>query len=428
MIFHQKKDIFLIILTIAIRLLYGQDYSFDFTEFDKKPYEYVGTIQVQSDFSELNDTSGLYKLSFLNKEKEEFLDSYFVSLQMKGSYEFSKFKISLNLKNQLIYTSSNEWENKFNIYESFINADISTNFNLQIGKKSVKWGKGYVWNPVSFVGRQKEINDVGADLEGFWMIKLDYVKSLSGIIQNFSVSPVIIPVYKEANEDFSEDGFNFIFNNYLLISDTDIGLYFWSDEYKFRKFGADFARNILPNWEIHAEYEQEKDVSINRINSDFIINSTTNDFNNFLIGTRILFETNTTLIVEYLHNDSGLDKEQMSNFFDAVDLALSDNPELLPIIKNYQLEYFSSQYIMRDYIYAKLSHPEPFDFLYFTPSIFSLYNINDNSKMTGGEFSYSRFINLNLKLKYNFLIGDSNSEFGGKINAKKLILLMEYTF
>lgn len=428
MIFHQKKNIFIIILIIATSLLCGQDYSFDFEEFDKKPYEYVGIIQVQSEFSELNNKSGLYKLSFLNKEKEEYLDSYLASLQLKGSYEISKIKLSLDLKNQIFYTTNNELENNFSIYESFLNADLSKNYDFQIGKKSVKWGKGYIWNPVSFVGREKDINDVDAGLEGFWMIKLDYVKSLSGIVQNFSISPVIIPVNSEVNEYFSEDGINFILNNYFLIKDTDIGLYFFAENSKFKKIGTDFARNILPNWEVHAEYVLEKDVTTNRMNSDFIVTSTSEDNHNYLFGTRILFESNTTVILEYFHNDSGLNKEQMGNFYSSVDSALAENPELLPIIKNYQIENFNSQYLMRDYIYTKLSHPELFDILYFSPSIFVLYNVNDNSRLIGGEFGYSRFDNFNLRLKYNYLSGNLNSEFGGKINSKKLSFLVDYTF
>ena len=83
---------------------------------------------------------------------------------------------------------------------------------------------------------------------------------------------------------------------------------------------------------------------------------------------------------------------------------------------------------MRDYIYTKLSHPEPFDILYFTPSIFVLYNLNDNSRMIGGEFNYSRFENLNLKLKYNSMFGEENSEFGEKISSNKISFLMEFVF
>ncbi len=426
------KDL-LFIIVIIIFFSYGssfaQDYSFDFDEFEKKPYEYIGILQIQSDFSKLNDSSELYKLSFLNKEKEDYLDSYFASIQLRGSYEISKFKFSLDIKDQLSFTSNDEFENNFNIYEAFVNANISTNIDLQAGKKTVKWGKGYIWNPVSFVGRQKDINDIDAGLEGYWMLKLDYVKSLSGILQNFSISPIIIPVNEEINEGFSEeDDFNFILNNYFLIKNIDIDSYVFLQNSKFKKIGADFALNILPNWEIHTEYVFEKDISKNWWNSNFIIESNTNDIHNYLFGSRILFETNTTLILEYLHNDIGLNEEEMNNFFNVIKIAIDENPSLLPSIKEYQAENFNSQFLMKDYYYLKLSQPEPFNILYFTPSIFLLHNINDDSKMIGGEFNYSRFNNLNLKMKYNLLSGDVSSEFGGKMNLLKLSLLMNYTF
>ncbi|MEA3499458.1 MAG: hypothetical protein U9R41_00330 [Candidatus Marinimicrobia bacterium] len=398
-------------------------------EFEKKPYEYIGNLKIQSDFSQFNNSSSLYKLSFLNKEDKDYFDSYFASVQLKGSYEISKFKFSADLKNKTLYNMNNEFENNFSIFESFVNTDISTNFDFQIGKKSVKWGKGYIWNPVSFVGRQKDINDIDAGLEGFWMLKMNYVKSLSGILQNFSITPVIIPVNKDINKDFSNTkSINFVLNNYFLIADTDFDSYIFYEDTKFKKLGIDFARNILANWEIHTEYVFKKNVLQNSLNSNFVIDSKTKNSNNYLLGTRILFETNTTVILEYLHNDSGLDKEQMKNFYNAINSALSENPTLLPIIKNYQLENLANQYLMKDYVYAKISHPEPFDILYFTPSIFMLYNLNDNSNMIGGELNYSRYDNLNLKLKYNLLLGKLNSEFGGKISSNKLSFRLDYTF
>ncbi|MDA3872072.1 MAG: hypothetical protein PF551_06955 [Candidatus Marinimicrobia bacterium] len=424
---HLKKTILL--FTFVTIILSAQEYSFDFEEFKKTPYEHIGIFKMQSDVSKLNNSSNIYKLSFFNKEEKDFWDSHYASLQLRGSYEISKFKFTLDLKDKLSYTSNDEFENDFSIYESFLNSNLSTNFDFQLGKKSVKWGKGYIWNLVSFVGRQKDINDIDAGLEGFWMFKLNYVKSLSGILQNFSISPVIIPVNKEINANFSDDdNINFILNNYFLIADTDFDTYLFYENSEFKKFGADFARNILANWEIHAEYVFEKDVVTNSLNSNFNVGSMVDNSHKYLFGTRILFETNTTVILEYLHNDSGLDKEQMTNFYDAIDSAISGNPALLPIIKDYQFENFTSQFLMKDYLYLKFSHPEPFNVLYFTPSIFVLYNLNDNSKMIGVEFSYSRFNNLNLKLKYNSLSGNLNSEFGGKISSNKLSLLIDYTF
>ncbi len=414
---------------LFFNFIFAQDYSFDFEEFEKKPYEFTGNMQLQSDFSLLNNSSNLYKLSFLNKEDEDFLDSYFASLQLKGSYEIYKFKFSVDVKDKISYNTNNEFENNFSIYESFLNTIISTNFDFQVGKKSVKWGKGYIWNPTSFVGRQKDLNDVDAGLEGFWMTKFNYIKSLSGILQNYSVSTIVIPSTTKMNEDFSSDeNINFILNNYFLIADTDFDSYIFYEDSKFKRFGLDFARNILSNWEIHTEYVFEKDITQNILNSDFSIEAKTADTHDYLFGTRILLTSNTTIILEYLHNDSGLDAKQMTNFYDAINFAISDNHALLPIVKKYQSENLSSQFLMQDYLYSKLSHPEPFEILYFTPSIFLLYNLNDHSRLIGGEFSYSRFDNLNLKLKYNLLFGDSNSEFGGKVSSNKLSFLIDYTF
>jgi len=420
---------FLIIFLLFFYTLSAQNYSFDFEDFEKKPYEYLGTFQIQSDFSQLNNSSNLYKLSFLNKDDEDKWDVYFVSLQLKGSYEFSKFKFSADIKDKIIYNTNNEFENNFSIYESFLNTSLSTNFDFQFGKKSVKWGKGYIWNPVSFAGRQKDINDVDAGMEGFWMLKLNFVKSFSGILQNSSVSPVIIPITKEINDDFSNDeNISFILNNYFLIADTDFDSYLFFEDTTLKKIGLDFARNILANWEIHAEYVFEKDITQNSLNPDFSIEAKTTDVHDYLFGTRILLTSNTTIILEYLHNDSGLNEEQMENFYDAINSAISEDPTLLPTIKNYQSEDLTDQFVMKDYLYGKLSQPEPFDILYFTPSIFMLYNLNDNSNMVGGELNYSRFNNLIIKIKHNLLFGDSNSEFGGKISSTKLSLQVDYVF
>ena len=90
------------------------------------------------------------------------------------------------------------------------------------------------------------------------------------------------------------------------------------------------------------------------------------------------------------------------------------------------LEYYNNA--IEDYLYLKLSHPEPFDLLYFTPSIFTLYNVEDNSQMIGGEFNYSKFENFNIKLKYNIMIGSERTEFGEKLSSSKISAFIDYTF
>jgi len=391
-----------------------EEYSFDVDEFKKKPYEFVGKLRIQPEFMFLNTSSRLYSLLFLDKESENFMDSHGGFIQLKGSYEISRFKLYADIKNLLQYTKENEVENTFYIYESYINFDISKSFSIKAGKSSTKWGKGYVWNPVSFASRPKDITNVEEGLEGFWMLKFDYVKALSGLIKNFSISSVIIPVSSNINNDFcKEEGINFILNTYFLIGNYDLGFYIFLNNNKSYKFGVDFARNILENWEIHGEYVYEK---------------TINPVHKFLLGTRLLLTTDTTIIFEYLHNGSGLIENQMIDFYNKIDFVISGDRSYLPEVQKFQSDYLSSQFSLKNYMYLKISQPEPFNILYLTPSIFTLYNIADQSLMIGGEFIYKRFDNLDLKLRYNFLSGGTYTEFGEKINKQKILLIIEYVF
>jgi hypothetical protein len=54
---------------------------------------------------------------------------------------------------------------------------------------------------------------------------------------------------------------------------------------------------------------------------------------------------------------------------------------------------------MRDYLYLRISQKEPFDILYFTPSITWIYNVNDESYSLAPELLYTGITNFELRLK-----------------------------
>jgi len=379
-----RLSLFLFIIFISSALVADDDeYSFDFEEFEKKPYEFMGNVEFGSDFQFLNNSSKLYELYFYGKEKQDYFDSQHLSLQLTGSYELSIYKFSSDLKIDFTIDKDNEFDFNPVLYEGYVDISLPQNITLNIGKTSVKWGKGYVYNPVSYIGRAKDINDVDAGLEGYLMAKLDYVKSFSpgNLIKNFSLTTAVLPVIDQNGDDYkysatSNEDMNYFLSTYFLVNNTDIDFYFQinddkdeNGEYSSYRLGADFAHNFFEYWEIHGEYSYEN-----------------SKINKSLLGTRILFPSNTTIFFEYFNNS------------------------------------------IRDYLYLKLSHPEPFDILYFTPSIFTQYNIEDNSQMIGGEFNYSKFENLNIKLKYNIMIGDENTEFGEKLASGKVSAIIDYTF
>src|SRR4030042_4097882 len=89
------------------------------------------------------------------------------------------------------------------IYEGFLSLKPSNSYSLDMGKKVFKWGKGYAWNPVSFIDRPKDPNDPDLALEGFWTLSGDYIRSFSGPLKTFSFTPVLLPVVTGINEDFA---------------------------------------------------------------------------------------------------------------------------------------------------------------------------------------------------------------------------------
>jgi len=320
-------------------------------------------------------------------------------------------------KYKVLYSSENDWDDDSSLFELHAQYTPNTNFTVWLGKKTLKWGKGYIWNPVAFVGKQKDVNDVDASLEGYSLIMGEFVKSFNSTFQTLSISPVIIPVTDDLNDDFSkENSFNFALHTYMLIADTDVGLYLFMDDREHHKVGVDFARNLLTNWEVHAEWAYENIYDKLVLDEDYSLRQTSESTMNYLLGTRYLTSLNTTIIFEYLHNNKGFSESEMNTFYEEIDSAMSDNnTSLIYILRSFQKDQLNRQFLMQDYLYFKVSHPEPFNILYFTPSMYTIYNLNDNSYRIGLEMNYSRFKNLELIIRQNYFPYNPKSEFGEKM-------------
>ena len=83
---------------------------------------------------------------------------------------------------------------------------------------------------------------------------------------------------------------------------------------------------------------------------------------------------------------------------------------------------------MKDYLYLKVSQKEPFDILYFTPSVVCIYNINDKSGSIIPQLTYTPITNLEFELKATFLLGKDYTEYGEKLNEYKVYAEVKYYF
>ncbi|HUS89351.1 MAG TPA: hypothetical protein VMW91_08310 [Desulfosporosinus sp.] len=426
------------VFAIWLTLSYGvalatEEYSFDLSEIEKKPLHIGGYVEFSPVLFGLDTNSALYKVNLYDRDKENIREEYNFSALLDGSYKkgTTEFRAIVNTNLGKSYLG---WSEETTLYEGYMSSRPSSTFNFNIGKKTLKWGTGYAWNPVAFLDRPKDPYDPELAREGFVVASADYIRSFVGPLKTFSFTPVLMPVYDHINDDFGKiNRLNFAGKTYFLLYDTDIDLLFLTGGSKTNRYGMDFSRNITSNFEIHGELAFINDYKKRYINSDGTVFNNEYDATSYLLGLRYLTESDTTYIFEFFHDATGFAENEMTDYFSFIDqgydayLASGDD-SLLKRASNVAEGSYNRRNPMRDYLYLRASQKEPFDILYFTPSLTGIFNVDDESFSIGPELLYTGIKNLELRLRTTFLVGDSYAEFGEKQNDYRAELRVRYYF
>jgi hypothetical protein len=413
------------------------EYQFDLSEIEKeiekKPYYLGGFLEFRPVFFGLDRDAAFYKLRFFDENEGSTMELYNFGLRLEGSYQKSIASLYFRTDG-LLWHDYQGWDNDIVLQEGYLSLKPSPSFTLNTGKEVVQWGKGYAFNPVAFVSRPKDPDNPTETLEGFYVVSADLIKSFAGPLKTVALTPVILPVTQDINDDFGEaDHINFAAKLYLLLWDTDIDLLFFTGESRTTRFGFDFSRNIKTNFEIHGELAWISDFDKKSIDSRGNLSSNESDILRYLFGIRYLTANEITFTLEYYHNGGGIRKNSAENFYRFVDraydtfLSTGDSSQLTRASKLAKGTLTTAK-PMRDYLYFRASWKEPFDILYFTPAIFSIVNLTDQSLSLTPELLYSPITNLELRLRSAFLIGDNHTEYGEKANDYKVELRVRYFF
>jgi len=426
------------VLAILLTLSYGmalaeEEYSFDLSEIEEKPLHIGGYLEFYPVLFGLDKNSALHKLKSYNRGQENVREEYNFTALLDGSYRkgATEFHAIVNTDFKKSYLG---WSEETTLYEGYMSLRPSSTFNFNIGKKTLKWGKGYAWNPVAFLDRPKDPEDPELAREGFVVVSADYIKSFDGPLKTFSFTPVLMPVYDHINDDFGKiNRLNFAGKIYLLLYDTDIDFMFLAGQSKTNRYGMDFSRNITSNFEIHGELAFINDYKKRFINTDGTAFNKKYDATSYLLGLRYLTKSDTTYIFEYFHDATGFTESEMTDYFSFIDKGYdtyltSGDDSLLKKASNAAGGNYNRKNPARDYLYLRVSQKEPFDILYFTPSLTGIFNINDKSFSVGPELLYTGVKNLELRLRTTFLVGDLHTEYGEKQNNFRIGLRARYYF
>jgi hypothetical protein len=391
----------------------AEEFTFDASAFEKKPFEFGGYLELTHERMAINRSSSFARLNGVERDR---LDRDTATLKLNAKY--SHGSASVNLKGSAsaqrdALTSARDTH----FDEAYLSFKPDPGFTLDLGKQALKWGKGYAWNPIGFVERPKDPNDVELAREGYTLLAADFIRHFDGDLKAIAFTPVLLPVNDQTNRDFgAPNHLNAAAKLYLLWYDTDIDFAWLSRGSRTPRFGIDFSRNLSSNFEIHGEWARIRDFTWRFLDAAGNVRSETRAVTSYLLGLRYLTENDTTWIAELYHNGAGLTESQIADFHALVD---SGNKTLFD--KALQLSpAYARPTASRDYFYLKVSQKEPFDIVYFTPSLTLMTNLGDRSWSLTPELLYTGITNLDLRLRITWLRGREHSEFGEKQNESKI--------
>ena len=411
----------------------AEEFSFDSSEFERKAFEIGGHAQLkQEDFS-FNRGAAFYRLNNFDQPQRERLDRTTGTLQLAGKlrHGIGTFDFRTN--------SSEQWDQSGHdrdnaVFEAAYSIRPDPGLTLEAGKRVLRWGKGYAWNPIGFVERPKDPNDPELAREGFVMAAGDLIFNPGGDLQTVAFTPVLVPAGKDVNGDFGASGhWNPAAKLYLLYRDTDIDFAWQGRGSRPARYGMDFSRNVASNFEIHGEWARIQKATRPVTDSAGRVTSETGNADSALLGLRYLTASDTTYIAELYRNGTGYSEEEARQFYEFVNAAFAQfeqtgSTALLQKALTLSQGGYGRPNAGRDYAYFRAQQKDALGIVYFQAAITAMMNRQDRSYQVTPELLYTGIKNLDLRLRLFLLQGGASTDFGEKQNSRRLELYARYYF
>ena len=406
----------------------AQDYDFEIPEEEEaEKLELSGNLDAVWEILQTNTASPIYGLQFYDQDKSDaYLSQYHLDFYLNGDYRYKKVGFTMRTFSQ--YTKEGSLELSF--YELYGSLNISPRLTFDVGKRRYNWGKGYAFNPVGYVDTEKDPENPELALSGKSSLYLNYNRSFSsGFIQNLSFSTIVLPKEAEILNKYSKfNDLSAALKLYVLTNNIDLDFMFYAGPNQIRRYGMDFSTNLRENIEVHGEISYANNEEKYIIQNDLVEMIKVSGFS-YLMGLRYLTSWNMTIIAEYYHNNSGLTKQEYQDYLTYLQNILNTgDADLIYAARSVMTGHFRTKNMMRDYLYFKASLPEPFKWLYSSVSVFTIYNLNDNSLILSPQIGYKPFTNAEILLWPSFLFGGDNSEYGSKLFHNKLEMWFRFYF
>ena len=419
----------LVLLFAAVGIRAQEEPAFDASQFEKKPFELNGYVQLKDEDFALNTSGAFYKLNYLGQPQRDDLNRTTGTMQLAG-------KLRQGIGTFDFRTNSDVWRDELvhdydnTVFEAAYSVRPDPGFTIEAGKRAMRWGKGYAWNPIGFVERPKDPNDPQLAREGYGMVDADWIYSPGGALQTVAFTPVLLPVRGDINSDFGASGYlNPAAKLYLLYRDTDIDFAWQGKGSRPARYGMDFSRNIVSNFEIHGEWARILQFTKPVTDASGQVTNVTENATSYLAGLRYLTASDTTYIAEYYRNGTGYSAAEADQFYQFVDTAFATGNSAL-VQKAFLLGQggYGRPNPGQDYVYFRAQLKDALGIVYFQPAIFAIMNWQDRSYQVTPELLYTGINNLELRFRAFLLHGGTSTDFGEKQNSRKLEVYARYYF
>jgi hypothetical protein len=411
----------------------ADEYGFDASAFEKKPFELGGYVELKQEDFAFNRSGAFYKLNNFNQPQRESLDRTTGTLQLVGKLRpgAGTFDFRTNSSAQRDQVDS---DHDGSIYEAAYSIRPVPGFTLEAGKRALKWGKGYAWNPIGFVERAKDPNDPQLAREGFVMADADWISSLGGDLRTIAFTPVLLPGGNDVNSDFGASGhLNPAAKLYLLYRDTDIDFAWQGKGSRPARYGMDFSTNLVSNFEIHGEWARILQLTKQVTDSTGRVTTEVGNATSYLLGLRYLTASETTYIAEYYRNGAGYSDQELQQFYQLVNSAITQQQQTgSGVLLQKALALSQGSYGRpnpgKDYLYFRAQQKDALGIVYFQPAITAIMNWQDRSYQVTPELAYTGINNLELRARLYLLRGGVSTDFGEKQNSRKFEVYARYYF
>ena len=399
---------------------HGQEPSVEIPPVERTPYSLGGYLELRPAIVWQDTGAALFKLRSFAGERPDArtpqLDSH---AQLDAGYRRGWFSAQTRTVVDTGY-ASRDWTGSATAYEAYLSLKPAPSLTVDAGKKTLKWGKGYLWNPAAFLDRAKSPDDPALALEGFTVLSADYIRTFGGPLQVMSVTPVLLPVFGDVNQSFGERGhLNVAGKLYLLLLDTDIDVVLLAGGSRPARFGFDVARNLRSNLEVHGEWTRVPDGLTPVLESAGTLVQREQPATNLVMGLRYLTEANTTFIVDYFRNGAGYTSGEMETYFDLIERGYDSwsaggDDRLLTAASRATAAGYGRMNPMRNYVYGRVTQPDALGVLYLLLGASAIVNADDGSHALLPEVQYKPTENLELRWLANIQRGGPRTEFGEK--------------